>query len=83
MNKALEYILEKYPDHRHKIMALYAADEDFRALCEDYLISTTSLEEYRNIAIKDREVESEYTQVCIELDKEIIQVLGNDHKSAI
>ncbi len=68
-------MLAKFPDHKTKIINLYKNDEDFRILCEDYLTSAHALEQYRLNAIKDREFENEFSQVYLELEKEIIHLL--------
>ena len=75
MTKELVYILGKFPDHSDKIIDLYNKDEDFRILCEDYLTSVQALEECRLNVIKDREFENEFSQVYVELEKEIIHLL--------
>ena len=75
MQKSLEYILSKYPDHGPKIIEIYNKDEDFRILCEDYYTSAHALEKSRNNTMKDREVENEYSQVYVELEKEIIHLI--------
>ena len=75
MTKELVYILGKFPDHSDKIIDLYSKDEDFRILCEDYIISIQAAEERRLNAIKDRKIEREFLQVNIELEKEIIHLL--------
>jgi len=76
MRKAFEYILSKFPDHRTKIIGLYNNDEDFRILCEDYLTSVQTIQECRQKVIDDRGVENEFLQVNLDLEKEIIHVLG-------
>ncbi|HUM48184.1 MAG TPA: hypothetical protein PLD84_14735 [Chitinophagales bacterium] len=81
MNKSLEYVLEKFPEHRFRIIDLYNVDEDFRMLCEDYLTSAEAIGEYRLHAIKDKGMENEFSQVYVELEKEIIHLLGNEEKS--
>ena len=75
MQEALEYILSRYPDHRAKIVEIFNNDEDFRILCEDFYTSATALEGSRQSTIKNREVENEYSQVYVELEKEIIHLL--------
>ena len=73
MVKSLEYIIEKFPDHRASIIHLYNKDEDFRMLCEDYMASARSLQEYRQNAIKDKQFENDFSQIYVELEKEIIE----------
>jgi hypothetical protein len=75
MQEALEYILSRYPDHRAKIVEIFNRDEDFRILCQDYYTSAAALEASRHDTIKNRKVENEYSQVYVELEKEIIHLL--------
>jgi hypothetical protein len=76
MRKALDYIVRKFPDHSSKIIGLYNRDDDFRILCEDYLSSIQALEECRLNVIKDKGIENEFSQVHLELEKEIIQLMS-------
>ena len=77
MKKDLDYILKKLPDHKESINLLYETNDDFRTLCEDYLTTAKGLEEYRNKSMEDRELETEFAQTYLELEREIIFRLGN------
>ena len=50
------------------IQKLYATDEDFRSLCDDYVTSKTNMENLVGISF-------EYQQLAIELEKEILEYL--------
>jgi hypothetical protein len=76
MRKSLDYILGRFPDHGNKILDLFNQDDDFRMLCEDFLASMQGLEECRLNVIKDKGLENEFSQVHLELEKEIIHLLG-------
>ena len=80
MKNVLEYVLEKLPDHRDTIAELYERNDDFRTLCEDYLTTAKGLEESRNYSIQGKELENEYAQTYVELEREIIYMLGNASK---
>ena len=80
MENVLDYILEKLPDHRSTITELYERNDDFRTLCEDYLTTAKGLEESRNNSIRDREMENEFAHTYLELEREIIYMLGNYSK---
>jgi len=80
MVKSLAYIVGKFPDHKSMIIDLYARDEDFRTLCEDYLASARMLEEYRQNTIKDRKFENDFSQIYVELEKEINRLLATRDK---
>jgi hypothetical protein len=77
MKNDLDYILRKLPDYRQSITELYETNDDFRTLCEDYLTTAKGLEEYRNKSMEDRELEAEFAQTYLELEREIIYRLGN------
>lgn len=77
MRKALDYILGKWPDLNTKIMELYNKDADFRILCEDYMASAHALAEFRQNAMREKEVENEFSDVHLELEKEINRLLQN------
>ena len=80
MEKALEYIIRKFPDHSASLTDLYCMDEDFRILCEDYLISVSTLEECRLKVLNDRTFENEFLQLSLELEKEILHLLRSKSK---
>jgi hypothetical protein len=80
MEKALEYILKKFPDHGASMTDLYCTDEDFRILCEDYLTSMRTLEEYGLKGFHDRTFENEFLQLSLELEKEIFHLLRSGRK---
>jgi hypothetical protein len=79
MEKALEYILRKFPDHRDTMTDLYCTDDDFRILCDDYLTTVKTLEERRIKVLGDMVIENEYLQLSLDLEEEIIRTL---HKRA-
>jgi hypothetical protein len=75
MEKALEYILRKYPDHSDSMIDLFSTDDDFRILCEDYLTTVNTLEESRLKVLNDRTYENEFLQLSLDLEKEIFYLL--------
>lgn len=64
-------MLNQYPDHSAKIVELYSADEDFRVLCNDFYSIGEALDQSRSTSIKDKEYESEFLQVFLDLQKEL------------
>ena len=75
MGKALEHILVKYPELRAKIIELYQRDEDFRILCDDYLMNMEALGECKINVAKDIELESALLQLNQDLENELNTVL--------
>jgi hypothetical protein len=80
MDKALEYVVSKFPDHAASISDLYCTCEDFRIVCEDYLTSVQTIEASRLRVLTNRSVENEYAQVSLELEKEIFHMLQRRNK---
>jgi hypothetical protein len=74
MTQVLDYILGKFPQYRSKIIYLFNKNEDFRIVCEDYIISLNALEDCRQKVIRDSEIENEYSQLFIELEKELVRL---------
>ena len=81
MIKAYEFILSKFPDHRAKIMELYNQQEDFRTLCIDFLNTVQSLEECRKNSINDKEIEIEFSELFVDLEREIIRLISQKRQS--
>jgi len=50
-------------------------DEDFRLLCDDFLVTSKSIEASRQNVIQERDFENEYVYVFLELEKEIHHLL--------
>jgi hypothetical protein len=81
MTNALEFVLAKFPDKGVKIIDLYDKDEDFRILCNDYLTSVQTLEQFRTGAIKKNDpYEEEFIGLNQDLEKEIMTILNPERK---
>ena len=80
MTNALEYVLAKFPDHSVKIKDLYDKDEEFRMLCEDYLTSKQTLEQFRTGVIKFNPYEKEFMNLSRELEQELVKILNSSGK---
>jgi hypothetical protein len=63
----------QFAQYIETIKMLYHVDDDFKTLCDDYLISKTSLEEFKERSIEDRQRELEYKRLSRELEKEIVE----------
>lgn len=68
MTEALEYVINKFPDHRSRLIESYK-DEDFRLLCDDFLATAQSIEASRKNVIQERDFENEYVFVFLELER--------------
>jgi len=80
MEKGLEYIVRKFPDHGTSVIDMYTVDEDFRILCSDYVTSVETLEECRLKVLNDKTIENEYVQLSLDLEKEILHLLRKKNK---
>jgi hypothetical protein len=80
MTNALEHVLEKFPDRRVKIIELYDKDEEFRILCDDYLTSLRTLEQFRSRAVKSNPFEKEFMDLRNELEKELREILNSKRR---
>jgi hypothetical protein len=75
MPALLNLILAHFPDYAEKIRILYLADDEFKSLCEDFLTSKMALEKSTGKISNDQQLESEYRQLMVELEKEIINYI--------
>ena len=80
MTNSLDYVLAKFPDHSVKIIDLYDKDDEFRILCDDYLTSLRTLEQFRAGAIKTNPFEKEFLDLSNELEKELKELLNSKRK---
>ena len=55
---------------------LYAVDDDFKTLCDDYLTSKTRLERLKAKSAEDRRMELEYKRLSTDLEKEILDYVS-------
>ncbi len=78
MHKELNNILEQFPEHRAKILALFSSSEDFKSLCDDYWQCKNSLQKFRENKLEDSRVEEEYVRLCIELEDDALRYLERE-----
>jgi len=63
----------QFAKYMEAIKMLYKVDDDFKTLCDDYLISKTSLEKIKEKSVEDKQRELEYRRLALDLEKEIIE----------
>jgi hypothetical protein len=63
----------QFAQYMETIKMLYRVDDDFKTLCDDYLLSKTSLEEFKEKTLEDKQRELEYKRLSRELEKEILE----------
>ena len=76
MNKNLDFILERFPEHRGKITDLFATNDNFRILCEDYLRCKSNLFKFSQNIKRDSRLKNEYKMLSLDLEQEVIQFLN-------
>lgn len=71
----LQIVIVKYPDAKAKIIQLYHNDSNFKSLCEDYWLSTTLHNRYKESSDPDVVLENEYDSICLLLEREVSEYL--------
>lgn len=67
------YVVAKFPSKLATISSLFAADREFRALCMDYQLSNTILQQLDKESQRDQF--SEYEELVQSLEREIVEVI--------
>ena len=71
LNEHLKAVKEKFPDEAARIEDLYASDEDFRTLCEDYFSCIQQLQKFKKEFSEKQYSFDEYKNIQTELEKEL------------
>lgn len=66
---------EKFAKDMESLIVLYLADDEFKAICDDYCISKMNLEKYRQKLEEDVQCTSDYETVSKELEEEILRFI--------
>lgn len=65
----------EFSNHTESIKVLYLADDDFRALCNDYCTSQLFIEKYKEKAAENLQCQQEYEELSLELKTEILHYI--------
>lgn len=68
--------ISQFAEYMETIKMLYQVDEDFKILCDDYLTSKTSFEQFKEKTEEDKLLKQEYKQLSRNLEKEILQYVS-------
>lgn len=71
---------EKFEKFMESIIILYLADDEFKAICDDYCVSKINMEQYKKKSEEDLRWQAEYEMVAIELEEEILRFIKNLNK---
>jgi hypothetical protein len=67
--------IEPFAEYTETIRMLYLADDDFKSLCDDYIISKLNMEKYRGQSRENVRSVMEYQQLAQDLEKEILEYI--------
>jgi len=71
LNAQLRAVKQKFPEQGDRIEQLYESDEDFRALCADYVLCMRQLVEIEKEFSEKEHSMKEYKNIRKELEKEL------------
>jgi hypothetical protein len=67
--------IEKFEKFMASIIVLYLADDEFKAICDDYCISKMNIEKYMKKSEEDTQCKSDYESLSLELEEDILRFL--------
>jgi hypothetical protein len=73
VNKEIDPIIQLFPDFKQKIDFLFQTDENFRDLCEDYLLCVGNALTLKKDAKNTKEQIEEYKELQLSLQQEILE----------
>ena len=77
LNAQLRAVKQQFPEQGDRIEQLYESDEDFRALCADYLLCMRHLLEIEKEFTEKKHTIVEYKSIRRELEKELHDFIYN------
>ncbi|HYK44134.1 MAG TPA: hypothetical protein VEV83_03135 [Parafilimonas sp.] len=77
LNAQLRAVKQKFPEQGDRIEQLYEVDEDFRALCADYVLCMRQLVEIEKEFSEKEHSMKEYKNIRRELEKELHDFIYN------
>jgi len=82
MGQEIEFLINRYPALKDKILSAYQDSDEFKGLCEDFYSSLCILEKHKERMMKDIKNEMEYRALFLDLENEILKFLGNPQNKA-
>ena len=77
--RAVDHVIEHFPESAAVVRRLYLRDERFRSVCEDFALSIHSLRRFEARVDADRRPEVEdYRKLLRELEQELRSYLPSD-----
>ena len=68
--------ITQFAEYMEAIKRLYTVDDDFKALCDDYVTSKNKIEKLKEKTLENMRNELEYEQLSRELEKEILEYVA-------
>jgi len=65
--------ISSFAEYMDTIKTLYEIDDDFKTLCNDYLISLKNFEKFKVKSTEDKKMKHEYKNLSHDLEKEILE----------
>ena len=63
----------KFAEYMETIKMLYDVDDDFRSLCDDYLVSRKNFEKYKDQSFETKQLKHEFKRLTQNLENEILE----------
>ena len=64
--------ISRFAEYVETIKMLYQVDDDFKILCDDYLISKNNIEKFRKQSLENKQQAMEYKRLVMELENEML-----------
>lgn len=79
----LNFMLERFPNHKAKIIQLYSNDTNFKSLCEDYWVGIQALQRCHVTPPPDPGMKNEFVSICSLLENEIKNYLKENQPHSL
>jgi hypothetical protein len=75
MEKELDYMIEKFPQYRARLIDLFRQNDDFRSLCDDYWQCNYNMHKLAGNVVKEARIENNYRMLSLNLEQEVMTFL--------
>jgi hypothetical protein len=83
MVKELDFMIQRFPQYRDPAERLYSCSDDFKAICEDYWLCSSNLENLKAGQICDNRLLTQYSLLRLDLESEALRLLDSFKKSDV
>jgi predicted secreted protein len=71
VEKELDYMIEKFPQYRAKLIHLFNNNDDFRSLCDDYWQCNYCATKFTSNVKNEARIENNYKVLSLALEQEV------------